>query len=342
MKTRRLVLSFGLALIGLAVAAGSVAALAAAGRPEGALVALIRPLVGYDYDESSGQERILGVSPLAGTLQTLATLNLEWAGVDQFAVDLDNQIVYLGGRAPGESNSRVYTVNLQTGSMVNTALLDTGQGGFGFALSGPGALATFDYDGARGRILALDPASSSTTPLATLDLDWTGVGMFAVDQAAHTAYLGGRKQNESFWRLYTTDLQSGNVVSTTVLDTGEGGFGFTTYKAGQLLAYTYEGGQGLIVSLDPSTGVTSTLATLPLDYSGTGQFAVDATNDVAYLGAQAPGESDWRLYIVDLSNGALLGNSIVDKGDGGFGFSFIEEIAYRIYFPIIKKPPKKD
>ncbi len=343
MNLRRFViLSFAAMLLGLAATAAVVRA--AAGWPGKPAAPDAGALVGFDYDEPTGRERILHIDPLSSGLDALGEMNLEWAGVNQFAIDPVSQVAYLGGHAPGEAAWRLYRVDLVNGGVVSYTLMDTGLISYGFAFYQNGSLLAYDYDydpgvdteDPVGRILLLDPEIGVTSTLATMNLSWFGADMFAVDPDAHMAYLSGRMGNEDFWRLYRANLDTGKVNSSMVLDTGEGGFGFTNYKNGQLLAYTYEGGQELIVSLDPTTGVTTTLATLPLDFIGAGQFAVDAVNDIAYIGAQAPGESDWRVYVVDLSDGSVSSNTVVDRGEGGFGFRFLRYLAVqRTFFPVM-------
>jgi hypothetical protein len=340
MKRQRLIL-FSILVLLLGLALTAALAQAAANRDSELVLPAPGPLLGFDYDLPTGRQRILDVNPFTGALNPVAEMNQNWAGLDQFTVDQESRTAYLGGRAPGETHWRLYTIDLSTGEVVSNTLLDVGFAAFGFTFyQAGGPLLAYDYnlvdfDQSVGRILWLDPASGATTTIAAIKLDWIGANMFAADPSAHMAYLGGRQQAENFWRLYRIDLNTG-AVSSIALDTGQGGFGFTYYKSGQLLAHSYEGGQQLIVSLDPTTGVKTTLATLPVDFSGAGHFAVDAANDTAYLGGQAVGESDWRVYTVDLTDGSVTSDPVVDRGEGGFGLRFLKAFQ-RLYLPLIQR-----
>jgi hypothetical protein len=301
-----------------------------------------RPLVSYQNDLASGGERILSLDAQNGVSTTLATLNLEWAGADQFTVDVGGKTAYLGGRAPGESTWRLYRINLSSGAVISSTLLDPGLGGFGFTTSGPGRLVAYDYveltNPSRrvGRIVSLDPVSGGKKSIAELNLEWFGMGTLTVDVPAQVAYLCGRKAGETSWRLFAVDLHNGIVNDAVVLDTGEGGFGLAAYPPGKLLAYLYKAGQGQIVLLDPMTGSTTTKAVFDMQFSGTGQFVADSFNNVAYLGARLQGESDWRMYIFDLETGRVSNNTILKTGEGGFGFSAFLQ-AWSLFAPLINK-----
>lgn len=350
MKARLLVLTAFEAAVLLALAFTAAAGYGAAGygasRPVHRLPAgsglLPGPtlLVGYVYD--AGRERLVSINPDTGAISPLVGMNMEWVGANQFALDPFDRLAYLSGQAPGEAAHRLYTINLTTGAVLSSTLLDTGQGGFGFARSGPGALAAYDFnpdvnhpgDPPVVRILSLNPDTGAAAQVAALDADWTGTGMFAVDAASQTAYLGGLVEGESAWRLYVANLQTGAVASTTLLDTGEGGFGFVPYTPGRLLAYMVEGGQTHIVTLEAATGLTATLATLPLDFTGVGQFAASASTRTAYLGAQA-GDGSWRLYTVNLATGEAA-FAPVTRLDGGLGFGLFAPPGM-MYLPFVHR-----
>ena len=72
---------------------------------------------------------------------------------------------------------------------VHTAIADT--------------LIGFRWNGAQEEIISFDPTTGSTSIIATLDLHYVTLGTFAVDSDNHKAYLYGKKDGESFWRIYS-------------------------------------------------------------------------------------------------------------------------------------------
>ena len=121
-----------------------------------------------------------------------------------------------------------------------------------------------------------------TSIIATLDLDFVTAGSFAVDSDNHMAYLAGKKMEESFWRLYATDLTSGQVISSTILDTGQGGFGFGIYLPKNPISSLDLAGpdSGLVDTTHQFTATASPLsAATPVTYvwQATGQIPVTHT-----------------------------------------------------------------
>ena len=86
----------------------------------------------------------------------------------------------------------------------------------------------YHWTGTQEQIISIDTATGITSVIANLDLQWVTLGGFAVDSVNHKAYLNGRKDDETFSRLYETDLLTGNVISTTIL-ADMMGLGFDTY-----------------------------------------------------------------------------------------------------------------
>ncbi|OUD14508.1 hypothetical protein [Thioflexithrix psekupsensis] len=154
---------------------------------------------------------------------------------------------------------------------------------------------------------------------------------FSVDSDNHKAYFYGQKDGESSWRLYTVDLITGTTSYVSIDDVGQGGFDFDTYQPDKLIGYRWHGepvsGTEEIISIDPSTGITSSLATIDIDWvmQGAG-FSVDSDNHKAYFYGQKDGESSWRLYTVDLITGTTSYVSIDDVGQGGFDFDTYQPV----------------
>ena len=178
----------------------------------------------------------------------------------------------------------------------------------------------YRWNGAQEEIISIDTTTGSTSTIAILNLDWVTTDAFTVDSINHKAYLLGQKNGESFWRLYTTDLITGGVSSLPFYGKGEGGFGFDSYKKDILIGYRWNGAQEEIISIDTTTGSTSTIAILNLDWVTTDAFTVDSINHKAYLLGQKNGESFWRLYTTDLITGGVSSLPFYGKGEGGFGF----------------------
>jgi len=86
----------------------------------------------------------------------------------------------------------------------------------------------YHWTGTQEQIISIDTATGITSVIANLDLQWVSASGFAVDSVNHKAYLDGRKDDETFSRLYETDLLTGKAISTTIL-ADMMGLGFDTY-----------------------------------------------------------------------------------------------------------------
>ncbi|OUD14507.1 DUF4394 domain-containing protein [Thioflexithrix psekupsensis] len=97
----------------------------------------------------------------------------------------------------------------------------------------------------------------------------------------------------------------------------------TPVNADSLIGYRWQPVSGTeeIMLIDPNTGITSSLATIDINWvmQGAG-FSVDSDNHKAYFYGQKDGELSWRLYTVDLITGTTSYVSIDDVGQGGFDF----------------------
>lgn len=117
--------------------------------------------------------------------------------------------------APGKYHIRVYTAQGFSTS-VRYSLIVT--------YNDISTLIGYSWDGTVEKIESIDVTTDRTFTIARLDLNWVTSGQFAVDSTHHKAYLGGQKSGEDFWRLYVTDLRTGQVVSNTLLADGFTGF----------------------------------------------------------------------------------------------------------------------
>jgi PKD repeat protein len=197
-------------------------------------------LIGYRWN--GAREEIISINPVTGSTSIIATLDLHYVTSGAFAVDSDNHKAYLYGNNDvnsGKSFWKIYTTDLTTGGVSSVPFLKTGTGGFGFDSYKKDTLIGYRWNGAREEIISINPVTGSTSIIATLDLDVVTSGAFTVDSNNHKAYLWGRKDGESFGRIYTTNLTKGGVGSVPFLESGTGGFGFDSYNIPSVASFTY-------------------------------------------------------------------------------------------------------
>ncbi|OQY43503.1 MAG: hypothetical protein B6242_14535, partial [Anaerolineaceae bacterium 4572_78] len=161
------------------------------------------------------------------------------------------------------------------------------------------------------RVYTLEPTTGITSHIATLDVDMVHTDKsFVVDSDNHKAYLFGVKENEDFSRLYTIDLSNGSVDDSM---TFENELHLDTYQENHLVAFNRYIGKsfGQIISIDTTTGVTSTIASME---SGIilGTFTVDAENHKAYF-VSSGDMSIYYLYTTDLTTGNVITSPIVGR-----------------------------
>ena len=141
--------------------------------------------------------------------------------------------------------------------------------------------------------------------------------------------------------LYTTNLITGEVSSISFLESGTGEFGFDSYKKDTLIGFRLNGAQEEIISIDPTKGSTSIIATLDKYYiSSSEAFAVDSDNHKAYLG-DINAESFWEIYTTNLITGEVSSISFLESGTGGFGFDSYAALKLLVVIPGINDHGKE-
>jgi parallel beta-helix repeat protein len=291
-------------------------------------------LIGYRWN--GVQEEVISIDPTTNSTSVIATPDLDLVTDSGFAVDSDNSKAYLYGGKNGESFWRIYTTNLISGEVSSVPFLEVGVGGFGFDSYKEDTLIGYRWNGVQEEVVSIDPTTNSTSIIATLDLDWVTSGGFAVDSDNSKAYLYGGKVEESFWRIYTTNLTTGEVSSVPFPEVGVGVSGFDSYEEDTLIGYKWDGVQEEIISIDPTTNLTSTIAALDLEVVTSGGFAVDSDNSKAYLYGGKDGGSSWRIYTTNLMTGEVSSVPFSESGAGGFGFdSYVTTLALTSHNPIL-------
>ena len=199
-------------------------------------------LIGYRWNSSQLLE-IISINPVSGQIQLLATLGLNDPDVvflNCLAVDSANDKAYLCGSYG--SSYKIYTIgpiNLYSSNNPVSSVTCSGFGTsyFAFRSYKEGKLIGYRWNvsqnGTQLEIISIDPTNGQTRPLATLgpnDPYKVFVDTFAVDSANDKAYLCGQKDTETFYRIYTIDLETGDVSSVKFSDFGTSYFGFGVYS----------------------------------------------------------------------------------------------------------------
>ncbi|MCP4901158.1 MAG: hypothetical protein GY906_29665 [bacterium] len=300
------------------------------------------PLVGL-RNPGGGGRQLVSLDPVTGTvipLGTGITTSLPSAsGVD--AIDGAGGRFFFVASPPGETDSRLYTMDTTTGAVLHSpTLLGTGTAFINgltyddvnsvlFGLRNPG--------GGGRQLVTLDPATGVVNPLGTGITSSlpSASGVNALDATGGRFFFVASPPGETDSRLYTFDTTSGVLLhSPSLAGTSTAFINGMEYDAvnSVLLGLRNPGGGGrALVSLDPVTGAITAIGTgittsLP---SASGVTALDAAGERFFFVASPPGETDSRLYTFSTQTGATL-NSPALTGSGtafinGLGFTELRQ-----------------
>ena len=234
----------------------------------------------------------------------------------------------------GETDSRIYTVNTQTGALLSSPVI---------AGSATASVQSLDYDAGEGvlyalrnpgdagrQLVRLDVATGAVTPVSASIMPPNGTpgGVSALDEAGNRYFFVGTPGVETSQRIFTVDTATGALLgSPTIAGVGATVLGLAYDAAeGKLFGFRNPGDAGRqIVVIDPATGgVTPVSASIspPLG-SSSGVVALDAAANKFFFIGVVTGETDSRLYTVDTSTGAVISNPTLPGSATAF-FSGLE------------------
>jgi len=311
---------------------------AASGFASGTLFGLRNP--------GDGGRQVITVDPATGAVTTVsASISppLPSSSGDN-AIDAAGNRFFFIATPTGETDSRIYTVDTVTGALLSSPIIA------GSVLE---PVQSLDYDAVEGvlyavrnpgdagrQVIRLDPATGVVTAVSASIMPPNGTpgGVSSLDEAGNRYFFVGTPGVETTQRIFTVDTATGVLLGSPTIAGGP-----TTpvlglaYDAAEnkLFAFRNPGDAGRqIVIIDPATGAVTPVSgsiSPPLG-SMSGVVALDAAANQFFFTGVVTGETDWRLYTVDTSTGAVVNNPVLVGSATAF-FSGLE------LSPVVAPPP---
>lgn len=300
-----------------------------------------------------GGRQLVAVDPTTGAITTIsASISPPLPSASGVAaLDAVGHRFFFIATPTGETDSRIYTVNTQTGAVVTSPTIvgSATQPFLGLEYdTDDGALLGLRTAGGAGKqLVTLNPATAAVTPVsaATPTLAMSS-GNTALDSIGNRFFFVATPAATTIQSVYTIDSHTGATLSSaTLVGSDTAPVLDLQYDDGEnvLFASRNPGDAGRqVVRLNPSTGaITPVSASIspPLGTSS-GVTALDAAGDRFFLiGTPA---TDWRLYTVSTATGAVLSSPVVATGS-----AFFVALAYQPGPPPVRhvqidiKPKKK-
>ena len=266
-------------------------------RAEGLLVGFSWNGVSEDYyslDAVTGERMMLG---------TVGDLEL-WNVSSPLTVDQRGDRLYVVGLNE-VSGVQLYTLDSKQGTLLSSLALDAaGEQLTNLVVSRSGELLGFVPSPVGGQdLIVLDRTSGSMSVLSTLVDVQSWSGEVAYDAATDTLHLVGN--GLTGWTLYQLDATEGSVLHTAPLTLAGADFSplGLSVVAGELLGFTWDGAQELLLSIDPESGVAVERGVVG-DLAFWSTVAVpDLVGKISVFGSNAVGQA--KLYTLDTETGAL-------------------------------------
>jgi uncharacterized repeat protein (TIGR01451 family) len=294
-------------------------------------------LYGVFWDNTASIEKLVVINPSTGALTAVGTgiTNCCFISSGVSTLDPDGDVFYFVGResTPPDAPMRIYSINLATGAVISNPVLPSGNNYnfIGFDRS-PGTLygVIKDLGTDTEKLVIIDPSTGGLTPVGSgiADCCFIPSGVSSVDPDGNVFYFVGHYDPpaSSDNRIFAVDLTTGNLVSDPFLATGfnYNFIGFdpaasTLYGVVYDLAISKE----KLVSINTSTGGLTAIGSPIDDCCGvpSGVSTVDPNNGVFYFVGSLTSESDFRIFGLDTTTGAVLSNPTLPAN---YNHNFIE------------------
>lgn len=177
-------------------------------------------------------------------------------------------------------------------------------------------------DGSNNDFLgAIDPGSGEvTTRGGVLNVGGRIGGVSDADPVAEHFFFVGAVGAASAMSIWTVDVTDGSVVNTDVINmTGfsSGPFCIRWDAVNQrlLAIMSKTNGDEVLATINPATGATAAIgAGFATGGLSSGVCAFDPAGQRLYLSAIPNGGSDWALFRINASTGAVLGSPVINTG----------------------------
>jgi hypothetical protein len=237
------------------------------------------------------------------------------------ALDATGHRLFYIATPAAETDERLFTVDTQTGALLSSPTI-AGSAAAPFQSldydAGEGALYGLRNPGDAGRqVVRIDIATAAITPVSASIAPPNAApsGVSALDAPGNRFFFVGTPGADPNQHIYTVDTATGAVIGSPAVSAGVAVLGMAYDEAEAKLFIWQNPGDGgrQIALLDPATGtMTPVSASIspPLG-SSSGVLALDATGNRIFFAGVVTGETDSRLYTVDTSTGAVIGNPTV-------------------------------
>ncbi len=294
-------------------------------------------LYGVFWDNTTSIEKLVVINPSTGALTAVGTgiTNCCFISSGVSTLDPDGDVFYFVGKesTPPDAPMRIYSINLATGAVISNPVLPSGNNYnfIGFDTS-PGTLygVIKDLGTDTEKLVIIDPTTGGLTPVGSgiASCCFIPSGVSSVDPDNDVFYFVGHYDPpaSSDNRIFAVDLTTGNLASDPFLTTGYN-YNFIGFDpaASTLYGVVYDHGVSMerLVSLNPSTGGLTTIGSPINDCCGvpSGVSAVDPNNGVFYFVGSLTSESDFRIFGLDTTSGAVVSNPTLPAN---YNHNFIE------------------
>jgi len=198
----------------------------------------------------------------------------------------------------------LYQVSTTDASL--TLIGDTGPsnlGGLEFRQS-DGTLFAFNVAGSGSTLYTIDPSTAAKTAVGPLGLSSVFEGGLAI--APDGTAFGTNEGDDHTCTLFAVDLNTGAATTIGVIDNGSHDINGLAWRSDGLLV-GLDRVTNALLTIDPTTAATTTLAVLTDTVGGVGGFAYDGLN---YYYSTACSTGSNSLYSVNINTGAssLIGS----------------------------------
>lgn len=251
-------------------------------------------LIGLAYNSSTAQNEIRSVDPQSGSTTLLNSFTFS-SGSSRAATFISDPLF---GRAYVVSgDDKLYSFSLSSGALLAMPQIDTSFTAIDRA--GNGQLVGINFSGSQAQFRSINPATGTTTLLNTFTFaNGFSLGTFVADPSVGTAYALSGNQ------LYEFSLTSGAILATPTLTASVLGIGVGVN--GGLIGLSQNGNPRNFLSIDPTTGTATVLATSNLPFLSLGGLKTDPSANEAYALTGS------TLYDYNLSTGAVLSTATLD------------------------------
>lgn len=234
-------------------------------------------------------------------------------------VDRAGNRLFFIGTTGAETDQRVWTIDLQTGTTLASPPIAGSSVATFFSLewdAGEGVLYGLRNPGDVGKQVArIDPATGAVTPVgpsihpSPIGLGVSG-GVNALDAAGNRFFFVGLRLDDFVSRLYVVDTATGAFTNPAIPSGDVNPISGLEWDAAEGVLYAIRnpgGGARQLATIDPVTAAVTPLGTGTGVSTGTssGVNALDETGNRFFIVGTPAGDTDARLYTFDTTDGSI-------------------------------------